>query len=70
MPNSMIQLSQLRREVLGKDSEKLGLTISPWTNFFMVGGNSLLIAKLQSRIGQAFNVTIHLVDLLSSNNLG
>ncbi|ORY18402.1 hypothetical protein BCR34DRAFT_596328 [Clohesyomyces aquaticus] len=69
MTETMVQLRTLWREVLGKDSEKLGLAISPSTNFFMVGGNSLLIVRLQSRIRQVFNVTIRLVDLLSGNTL-
>ncbi|KAF2642115.1 hypothetical protein P280DRAFT_479344 [Massarina eburnea CBS 473.64] len=70
MTETMIQLRHVWREVLGKDNEKLGLTISPSTTFFMVGGNSLLIVRLQSQIRQVFNVTIHLVDLLSGNTLG
>ena len=69
LTETMIQLRQLWREVLGKDSENLGLSISLSTNFFMIGGNSLLIIRLQSRIRQAFNVTVRLVDLLSANTL-
>jgi hybrid polyketide synthase/nonribosomal peptide synthetase ACE1 len=69
MTETMTQLRQLWRDVLGKDSEKFGRAISPSTDFFKVGGNSLLIVRLQSRIRQVFNVTIHLVDLLSSNTL-
>ncbi|KAF2121672.1 lovastatin nonaketide synthase [Lophiotrema nucula] len=69
MTETMVQLRQLWREVLGKDSESLGLTISTSTNFFMIGGNSLLIVRLQSRIRQTFNVTVRLVDLLSANTL-
>nr|ARP51711.1 PKS-NRPS hybrid protein [Phyllosticta cirsii] len=69
LTETMTQLRQLWREVLGKDSERFGMAISPSTNFFMIGGNSLLIVRLQSRIRQVFNVTIHLVHLLSSNTL-
>lgn len=69
LTETMNHLRRLWQEVLGKDSEKFGPAISPSTNFFMVGGNSLLIVRLQSRIRQVFNVTIHLVDLLSGNTL-
>lgn len=64
-----VQLRQLWRQLL-PNSEKLGLAITPSTSFFLVGGNSLLIVRLQSRIREAFNVTIRLVDLLGANTLG
>ncbi|KAL8853076.1 MAG: hypothetical protein Q9221_002106 [Calogaya cf. arnoldii] len=35
-----------------------------------VGGNSLLVIRLQSRNRQTFNAVIRLVDLLGANNLG
>lgn len=64
------QLRQLWRDVLGKDTKKLGLAIIPSTSFFSVGGNSLLVVRLQSRIRQVFNVAVRLVDLLNANTLG
>ncbi|KAK3988690.1 lovastatin nonaketide synthase [Cladorrhinum sp. PSN332] len=64
------QLRHVWRSVLGKDSEKLGLAITPSTSFFSVGGNSLLVVRLQSRIRQIFNVAVRLVDLLNANTLG
>ncbi|KAI9687002.1 MAG: putative secondary metabolism biosynthetic enzyme, partial [Bogoriella megaspora] len=69
LTETMAQLRQLWREVLGKGSENLGPKVSLSTNFFMIGGNSLLIVRLQSRIRQAFDVTVRLVDLLSANTL-
>ncbi|KAK4224395.1 lovastatin nonaketide synthase [Podospora fimiseda] len=63
------QLRNVWRSVLGKDSEKLGLAITPSTNFFTIGGNSLLVVRLQSRIRQVFNVTVRLVDLLNASTL-
>lgn len=69
LTDTMIQLRQLWREVLGKGSDDIGIKITATTNFFMVGGNSLLIVRLQSRIRQVLDVTIRLVDLISSNTL-
>lgn len=66
---TMAQLRQVWREVL-PDSEKLGLAITPSTSFFLIGGNSLLVVRLQSRIRHVFNVAVRLVDLLSVNTLG
>ncbi|KAI3331458.1 lovastatin nonaketide synthase [Xylariaceae sp. AK1471] len=66
---TMTQLRQLWRQLL-PDSEKLGLTMTASTSFFMVGGNSLLVVRLQSRIRQVFSVAVRLVDLLSANTLG
>lgn len=70
MTETMVLLRRIWRQVFGKNSEKLGLAINASTNFFLVGGNSLLIIRLQARIRQVFNVTIRLVDLLSTNTLG
>jgi hybrid polyketide synthase/nonribosomal peptide synthetase ACE1 len=66
---TMAQLRQVWRQVL-PNSEKLGLAITPLTSFFFVGGNSLLVVRLQSRIRHVFNVAVRLVDLLSANTLG
>ena len=70
LTETMVQLRRVWRQVLGKNSEKLGLAIIASTSFFLVGGNSLLVVRLQSRIRQVFNVAIRLVDLLSANTLG
>lgn len=70
MTETMVQLRCVWRQVLGKNSEKFGLAITASTSFFLVGGNSLLVVRLQSRIRQVFNVAIRLVDLLSANTLG
>ena len=66
---TMAQLRQLWRQVL-PNSEKLGLAITPTTSFFLVGGNSLLVVRLQSRIRQVFDVAIRLVNLLNTPTLG
>ncbi|KAF2281157.1 uncharacterized protein EI97DRAFT_472412 [Westerdykella ornata] len=39
------------------------------TNFFHVGGNSLLVLRLQARIRQLFNAAIPLYELLGANTL-
>lgn len=70
LTETMLQLRGVWRDVLDKAGEKLGLEINPTTSFFLVGGNSLLAIRLQSRIRQAFNVTIRLVELLDANTLG
>lgn len=70
LTETMAQLRLVWREVLGKNSEKLGLVITASTDFFLVGGNSLLLVRLQSRICQAFSIAIRLVDLLSASTLG
>ena len=69
MTETMAHLRQVWRQVL-PNTEKLGLAITPATSFFLAGGNSLLVVRLQSRIRQAFNVAIRLVDLLNANTLG
>ena len=63
------QLRQLWREIL-PDSEKLGLAIARSTSFFSIGGNSLLVVRLQSRTRHVFGVAVRLVDLLNANTLG
>ncbi|KAI1824158.1 lovastatin nonaketide synthase [Xylaria intraflava] len=66
---TMKQLRQLWRKLL-PDSKKLGLSIIASTSFFAIGGNSLLIVRLQSQIRQVFSVAVRLVDLLNANTLG
>lgn len=64
---TMTQLKRLWEDVLG--ARKLGLKLTPSTNFFSVGGNSLLIVRLQSRVRSLFHVTVRLVDLLGASTL-
>ena len=70
LTETMVQLSRVWRDVLGKNTEKLGFDLTPSTNFFFVGGNSLLVIRLQARIRQVFNVPIPLVKLLGASTLG
>ncbi|KAJ5579714.1 uncharacterized protein N7459_005699, partial [Penicillium hispanicum] len=70
LTETMLQLRNVWREVLGATIETLGFDLTPSTNFFFVGGNSLLIIRLQERIRRAFNVAVPLVELLSANTLG
>ncbi|KAK4675878.1 putative Hybrid PKS-NRPS biosynthetic cluster [Podospora pseudoanserina] len=70
MTETMLQLRRVWQDVLGHNNDNsLTFDIAPSTNFFLVGGNSLLVIRLQSRIRQSFNVVIKLVDLLGSNTL-
>lgn len=65
---TMNRLRQVWEEVL--KTKELGLKITPTTDFFSIGGNSLLAVRLQSRITYVFNVTLPLVDLLGASTLG
>ncbi|CAG8216066.1 unnamed protein product [Penicillium nalgiovense] len=46
-----------------------GATISAGTDFFHVGGNSLLLVKLQRRLKEAFTFSPRLADLMNSSTL-
>lgn len=69
LSETMIQLRGVWLEVLGKINKDLGLEIGPSTSFFLVGGNSLLIIRLQSQIRITFKIALSLHDLLSANTL-
>ncbi|KAJ5382444.1 Acyl transferase/acyl hydrolase/lysophospholipase [Penicillium concentricum] len=70
LTETMVQLRHVWREVLGKNVDKLGLDLGPSTDFFIVGGNSLLVIRLQACIRQAFNVALPLAKLLGASVLG
>ncbi len=70
LTETMVQLKRVWRDVLGKHTEKLGFDLNPSTNFFLVGGNSLLVIRLQAWIRQAFNIVVPLVKLLGASTLG
>ncbi|GJD05040.1 lovastatin nonaketide synthase [Colletotrichum higginsianum] len=44
--------------------------IAPETDFFHLGGNSLLLIKLQASIRKVYGVTVRLVELLEHSSLG
>lgn len=69
MTETIVQLRHVWRQLL-PSSEKLGLVMNPSTSFFLVGGNSLLAIRLQSRVREVFNVALRLVDLLGAHTLG
>ncbi len=68
MTETMAQLARLWRDAL-PNVDALGLAVTPETSFFAIGGNSLLIVRLQSKLREAFNVAVRLVDLLNANTL-
>ena len=70
LTETMVQLKRVWWDILGKHTEKLGFDLTPSTNFFLVGGNSLLVIRLQARIRQAFNIAVPLVKLLGASTLG
>lgn len=67
LTETMVQLRRVWQDTLG--NKELSFEINPSTSFFSVGGNSLLVIRLQSRIRQTFNAVIRLVDLLGANTL-
>lgn len=73
--SSATELSEVERRMaaLWRDilpSEILDNTIlGPDTDFFAVGGNSLLLARLQGAIKESFNVTVPLVQLFRTSAL-
>lgn len=66
---TMTQLRNVWQDIVGLKSQNLGLNIGPSTDFFRIGGNSLLMIRLQSRIQQLFHVALPLVKLLSQSTL-
>ncbi|KAF1846591.1 putative linear gramicidin synthase subunit D, partial [Cucurbitaria berberidis CBS 394.84] len=62
------RLVQTWREVLPSEFAK-HLSIGAETEFFAVGGNSLLLVKLQSRIRVDFNVSLGLLQLFEASKL-
>lgn len=69
MSETMVQLKKVWEQVLDFESKDLSFDITPSTNFFLVGGDSLLVIRLQAQIRQAFGVVVRLVDLLSNTTL-
>ena len=59
------QLRDIWQKVIPQD-----LTLTPETDFFLVGGNSLLLVKLQAMIRDYFMVVIDLVNLMGTSQLG
>lgn len=72
LTETMSQLALIWRQVLGSQAEQLGLLsgMGPSTNFFLVGGNSLLVLRLQAQIRRVFNTVVPLVRLLGASTLG
>ncbi|KAI1341807.1 hypothetical protein F5Y15DRAFT_431006 [Xylariaceae sp. FL0016] len=62
-----LQLGQIWEDVLGR---RFNIAIDPSSSFFAVGGNSLLIVRLQARIRSVFNVVIRVVELMGANTMG
>ncbi|KAJ4419199.1 putative Hybrid PKS-NRPS biosynthetic cluster [Gnomoniopsis sp. IMI 355080] len=69
MTETMVQLKLVWRQILGENMDKV-FAVTPTSNFFLVGGNSLLVIRLQAQIRATFNIIVPLVNLLSSTTLG
>jgi hybrid polyketide synthase/nonribosomal peptide synthetase ACE1 len=70
LSETMLQLRLVWRQVLGQNLQKLDSEVTPSTDFFLVGGNSLLAIRLQAEIRKTFTAIIPLVKLLDSSTLG
>lgn len=57
------RLKDVWRTVLSEGDSTVGFDIGPEADFFQVGGNSLLLVKLQAAIAKAFDITIPIRDL-------
>ncbi|OAA60067.1 Beta-ketoacyl synthase [Cordyceps fumosorosea ARSEF 2679] len=69
LTETMIRLRGLWRDLIGVKIVNLGSGIGPSTSFFHVGGNSLLIIALMSRVRAEFGVALSLVELLNAGSL-
>ncbi|KAL8689105.1 MAG: hypothetical protein Q9224_004721 [Gallowayella concinna] len=67
LTETMVQLKDIWRGVLGNN--QLDFDIDHSANFFLVGGNSLLVVRLQSHIRKVFHVLVPLVELLNAITL-
>lgn len=62
------QLFRLWQDVLSTPVPNIPIT--PATSFFSVGGNSLLIVRLQTRIRKELSVVVSVFELMKSSTLG
>ncbi|KAL8725084.1 MAG: hypothetical protein Q9166_007578 [cf. Caloplaca sp. 2 TL-2023] len=67
LTETMVQLKRVWQDILR--NKELSIDSTPSFSFFLVGGNSLLVIRLQSRICPVFNVVVRLVDLLGAHTL-
>jgi hybrid polyketide synthase/nonribosomal peptide synthetase ACE1 len=70
MTEMMTQLSRVWGTVIGANMDKFTTGLDPSTDFFLVGGNSLLVIRLQALIKEVFHVVIALFKLMKSSTLG
>nr|BAZ95823.1 PKS-NRPS hybrid cpaA [Curvularia pallescens] len=68
MSQTMIQLASIWEDLL-PHLKSIGTKIAASTDFFQIGGNSLLVVRLQSRIRQVFNVAVRLIDFMNLSKL-
>jgi acyl carrier protein len=59
------QLVKLWSEVLGMESQRIGIH----DNFFSLGGHSLKLTRLNTRINQTFNLKMKLSTLFERPNI-
>ena len=64
-----LQLKHLWEKTVSRDIFSFH-SVDPSTNFFHVGGNSMLLVKLQSMIRETFNVALPLLNLFDVSTLG
>ena len=64
-----LQLKRVWEKTISRDISTFH-SVDPSTNFFHIGGNSLLLVKLQSMIRETFNVALPLLSLFDVSTLG
>lgn len=62
-------LASIWKEVANSEAVD-AVQLSSQTSFFELGGNSLLLVKLQMLVNTHFNIKLSLIDLFSSSTLG
>jgi hybrid polyketide synthase/nonribosomal peptide synthetase ACE1 len=62
------KVKHIWQELLPKEMSQV--SFSPSTNFFQVGGNSLLLVEMQAMIRNLFDITVTILELFEANTLG
>lgn len=71
-PQKILTLTEGQLKIIWENALETALTLvlTPASDFFMAGGNSLLLVKVQAAIKDLFCVTISIQDLYQSSTLG
>ncbi|KAF2268091.1 hypothetical protein CC78DRAFT_565861 [Lojkania enalia] len=64
------ELVEMWKEAVPKEMKDAVMSLNSQTSFFELGGNSLLLVKLQMLVNQRFGIKLSLVDLFGASSLG